>query len=101
MMTDTLLLWIRVVFVMAAISVTSVPLMYARSAWRTHLLGRLFMLKSIAFAIAIDVRLLFMFWKPNILIVFWVTAISLTLVAIATASLAILIWNMRRAGRSR
>lgn len=100
MTSGALILWIRIVLVFTSICVTAVPIIYAGAPWRTRLLGRLFMMQAVAFALATDIRVVFIFWKPtSMLINFWVTAITLTLVAIASGALAVLIWTMRHPRR--
>lgn len=92
---EVLMEWIRVATIIAAVCTTSVPVIYSFSPWYESILGRLFMLKAVSFALAMDLTVLFMLWKPsNILVVFWTDAVVLTLIAGSTASLAILIWRM-------
>lgn len=88
--------WIRIVLIVAAICTTAVPLLYSFSPWRSRRLGQLFMLQAVSFAVAIDLSLLFSYWRPkttedNILLLFWVDASVLTMIAISTAALA---WMM-------
>lgn len=90
-----LLLWIRVVAIIASICTTAVPIMYSFSPWRSRLIGKLFMLQAIAFAVAMDLTALFSFWHPrDILVVFMIDASVLTAVAASTAALTILMWKM-------
>lgn len=92
-----LLLWIRVCLCVAAAGSTTVPLIYAFSPWWTRRLGQIFMVKAISFALAIDMTVLFIFWQPkNILIQFWVEAVTFTAIAISTFTQAIMIWQFRR-----
>jgi hypothetical protein len=87
--------WIKVATFIAAICTTSVPVIYAFSPWYESKLGRLFMMKAVSFALAMDLTVIFMIWTPtNILVIFWTDAIVLTTIAASTASLAFLIWRM-------
>jgi hypothetical protein len=87
--------WIKIVTFIAAICTTSVPLIYSFSAWYASKLGRLFMLKSVSFALAMDLTVVFMIWQPtDVLVIFWTDAIVLTFISASTASLAFLIWRM-------
>jgi hypothetical protein len=92
-----LLLWIRVCLCIAAAGTTSVPLVYMFSPWYSTRLGQIFMLKAISFALAIDMTVLFIFWQPkNILIQFWVEAVTFTAIAISTSTQAFMIWRLRK-----
>jgi hypothetical protein len=87
--------WMLVVIVIAALGSTAVPVLYFFTGWRKRLLGRLFMFQSLAFAMAMDLTLLFQFWKPtNILLIFWISVVVLTLIAASTIALAIMVWNL-------
>lgn len=90
---DVLVFWFRVVCVICSISTTSVPILYSFTPWRTRLFGKLFMVQAIAFALAMDLSTLFAFWQPkNIYIVFWVNIAFLTGIAIATSTLAVMMF---------
>lgn len=93
---ETLRFWIRVCLWVAAICTTLVPAIYSLSPWYRSLLGRAFMVQAIAFAMIVDITLIFSYWKPDsqadILVRFWVNAVLLTIVAGATLMLAISIW---------
>lgn len=91
---ETLRYWIRIVLIIAALGTNSVPLLYFFAPWRSHAIGRFFMLQAVAFAVAMDMSLLFSFWQPkDIRIVFWVNAIVLTGIAVSTSSLTVLMWK--------
>lgn len=89
---QTLISWIRVVETIAAICTTAVPVIYAFSGWNTRTLGRLFMWQAISFAAALDVTVIFTFWRsrtPNILMmILTIDAIVLTAIAASTAAMA-------------
>jgi hypothetical protein len=95
MSVEELRLWIRIVVVIATVATTSVPIVYAFTPWYTRPIGRLFMLQAVSFTIAMSLRLLTLFWIPkNPLVIFWIAAVTLTLIAGSTTALAILIWRM-------
>lgn len=94
----TLQAWIRVVVFVAAICTTTLPVLYASLfPWRRRRLGQLFMLQAIAFALAMDLTALFSIWgkKIDILILFWIDATVLTLVAVSSLLLAIFMLRLR------
>lgn len=93
---ETLRLWIRVVQFVAAICATIFPIVYAFSRWYASWLGRLLMLQGVALAAALDMSLIFQFMRadPNIMLRFWVYAVVLTLIAVATAALAYMVVRM-------
>lgn len=92
-----LILWIQGCLIVAAIGTTAVPVIYAFAPWRKRLLGKIFMMKAISFAAAMDLTLLFTFWQPHdILIQFWTEAVVLTAIAISTSLQAFMIWRLRR-----
>lgn len=87
----TLLHWLRVVLIVAAICATLFPILYLFSHWWSTMLGRLLMLQGVAFALALDVTCLFTYWRPtDILVEFWIDVIVFTLIAVATASLTVM-----------
>ena len=87
-----LTLWIQGCLILAAISTTAFPVLYAFAPWWSTRLGRGLMIQGIAFALAIDLTLLFTFWETdNILLLFWVNAVVLTLLAFASGYLT---WKM-------
>lgn len=93
----TLILWIRGCLIVAAAGTNAVPIIYAFAPWRKRLLGKIFMMKAISFAAAMDLTLLFTFWTPtDILVQFWTEAIVLTAIAISTSLQAFMIWQLRR-----
>lgn len=86
---EVLRAWLLVVVVIAAIGATAVPVIYSFLPWRKHRVGFAFMLMAISFAAALDMTVLFAFWRPQeILILFWVQAIVFTGIAISTSTLA-------------
>lgn len=90
---EVLQFWLRIVCVIACVTTTAVPVIYAFAPWRTRLFGRLFMLQAVSFAAAIDLITLFAFWRPdNILIVFWVEVIVISGIAVSTLLLTVMMW---------
>lgn len=99
---DILRIWIMAMLCLAAVCVNSVPAIYMFCPWRNTWLGKLFMLQAISFAFAIDVSVLFQFWKPaDILLVFWTVIILYTLIAVSTSALAVFIWRLNSVGRKK
>lgn len=97
---DVLMNWITACLVAAAIFTTAFPVLYLFSPWHSTRLGRLLMLQAVAFALAIDLTLLFQFWVPvNVLIVFWMNAAVFFLIAIATGALTIMLWRVNHQKR--
>jgi len=90
---EVLRAWIRVVLIITAICSNSVPILYSFSPWRRSVLGKLFMLQAVTLAIAVDLNVLFMIWRPtDVLVLFWINTIILTALAVSTGSLAVFIW---------
>jgi hypothetical protein len=87
---EVLRMWIRIVLCIAALGSTSFPVLYLFSPWRSSPIGRLFMLQAVSFAVAMDLSLLFVFWRPeSILVRFWINAIVLTAIAMSTILLTV------------
>jgi len=90
-----LMAWIFVCLIVAALCTTAFPVLYAFSPWRSSLLGKLFMLQAIAFALAMDATVIFNLWKPsNILFLFWANVVVFGLIAVATALLTGMLWRL-------
>lgn len=95
---DALILWIRIALVYGAISTTAIPIIFSVVPWRTRPIGRLFMIQAIAFASALDIQAVRVFWKPKDMIpVYFVNALTLSCIGVATTALAIYVWRMVRA----
>lgn len=89
----TLTEWLRCVLIIAAVCTTAFPVLYSFANWTSTALGKIVMAHSIAFALAMDVTVLFQYWHPNdILAVFWVEALMFTFIAIATTALTYMLW---------
>lgn len=87
---DVLTAWILVCVIIAAIGTTLVPFIYAFFPWRLRPIGKLFMLQSVSFALAMDITALFMLWPiKNILVLFWIDAFALTFIALTSIAMAL------------
>ena len=85
---EVLRAWLLVVVIVAAVGATAVPILYSFLPWRKHRIGPPFMLQAVAFAGALDLSVLFAFWRPkDVLIIFWVQALVFTAIAISTTTL--------------
>lgn len=92
---QTLLRWIQTCLAFAAFSTTLFPFLYLFSPWYKTKLGRVLMLQSVAFALAIDLTLVFSFWTPtNIYVVLWLNVIVFSLIAISTGLLTWAMWRI-------
>lgn len=91
----TLMLWGDIALVVAAIATTAFPLLYMFSPWYRSQVGRLIMMKALAFAMAMDATVYFRFWLPeNIKIAYLVNDIVFTAISIAVSALTIQLWRM-------
>lgn len=95
---DVLTAWLLIVVVIAAISATAVPVLYSRSNWRSRPLGKRFMAQAISFAAALDTTVLFQFWHPDILVMFWMETAIFTVIALSTFGMALKVWKLRNPG---
>lgn len=87
--------WILVCVIIAAIGTTAVPILYSFFPWRSRPIGKLFMLQSVSFALAIDLTVLFFLWPTsNILVLFWINAAVFTF--ISTTSISMAVWFVTR-----
>lgn len=79
----------------AATMATAFPLLYSFSPWWSTTVGRLLMFKAISFALVLDMTVVFQFWQPeDILIYFWVQVVCFTLIAISTGLLTFFMVRM-------
>ena len=96
--------WIQICLIIAAVCTTVFPLLFACSPWYKSSLGRAIMLRSVAFALIIDLTAVFQFWQTdNIMLLFWVNAVSFSLVTIASIILTWQLWerNYRNPNRRK
>lgn len=92
---QTLRQWLLFMMIITAICATALPAVYSFTGWRTYTVGRLFMLLSISYAFALDITVLFAFWRPtDILTIFWTDALVFTFIAGASLALVILVVKM-------
>jgi len=92
----TLQAWIRIVVLIAAFCTNSVPVIYATFPWRARPIGRLFMYQALSLSMAMDLTALFSYWKPkDVLVVFWVDALVITLIAATSLMMAIFMLKIR------
>lgn len=82
--------WLRVSLIVAAISTTLFPLLYFLTRWYRSVIGRVLMLQSISFAAAVDVTVVFQYWRPHsILLQFWIEVVIFSFIALASAALTL------------
>jgi hypothetical protein len=99
---EVLRAWLLVVVVIAAIGATAVPIIYSFLPWTRHRIGPPFMLQAVALAGAIDMTVLFAFWRPDdILVIFWAQALVFTGIAVSTSTLVWVTIRMRYPNRRR
>lgn len=86
---ETLVRVIHLIFNIAAITATVLPLAYAFVPWYKSLVGRVLMLHAVALALALDVTAVFRYWHThNEELLLWIYITVISLVAIGTTSLA-------------
>lgn len=89
---ETLTHWVVGMLAIACVCATAFPILYLFAPWYKTRLGRALMIQGWAFAVALDLTLLFYFWQPvSLFVVLWVNAVVFTLIAGATAYLT---WKM-------
>lgn len=93
---DSLRLLVRIALIIGAICSTSLPALYAFSPWRSRTIGKLFMAQALALAATIDLWCILQLWPPNLLVHYYLDAVVLTAVALATAGLTIFLWRVNR-----
>src|SRR5688572_19826973 len=93
---EVLRAWLLVMVVIAAVGATAVPVLYSFLPWKKHQIGPPFMLQAVSFAGALNITVLFAFWRPkDILIIFWVQALLFTAIAVSTSTLVLVTIRMR------
>jgi len=99
---EVLRAWLLVMVVIAAVGATAVPVLYSFLPWKKHQIGPPFMLQAVSFAGALNITVLFAFWRPkDILIIFWVQALLFTAIAVSTSTLVLVTIRMRYPKRKR
>lgn len=97
---DTLLRWAQGCLIIATIFSNMYPIMYAFSPWHKSALGRIIMFKAIAFAMALNITLLFQFWHPeDLMVLYLIDAVVFTFIAITTASVTYMVWKLNYSER--
>lgn len=96
-MLEALLLFSNV---SAAVATTAFPLMYALSPWRDSLVGRALMWRSIAFAAAVDVSLIYHLFKiENWYPIVWVFLFST--ITITNLAMCVVLWRINHKREER
>lgn len=93
----------RLFLIIATISVTSFPVLYAFSPWYRAPLGRAVMLQAVTLAFAIWLKFVLTFFLaegPRGLLL-WTNVIVLAMIAIATSALTYLLWHIRRNAKKK
>lgn len=81
--------------IMAALGTTAIPTVYAFTPWRTRVLGKMFMLNSVLFAMTIDLTAILYIWKlEDTTMALWLRALRFGFIACATAVVAWWIWRL-------
>lgn len=92
---ETLTLIIKWCLFVAAFFTTLFPVLYAFAPWWSTTLGRLLMFMTVSFAVVLDLTVLFQFWQPeDIMIYFWVEAVCFALIAASTSALTFFMVRM-------
>jgi len=94
---ETLRMWIRFLTVFTMVAVTSFPVVYAFTPWRSRPLGRILMFLGISYAFAFNITTLFSFWRPkNLLWMFGLYTVMLLFIAFASILLTGWVWKLNR-----
>lgn len=92
---------IKYALFVAAFFATLFPLLYSFSEWNKSVLGRILMLHGISLALALDVTVLFYFWQPkDILVFFWVEIVIFSLIAVANLLMCVYLVRYNYMNRS-
>lgn len=103
MVDPVLLLVIKIVISVAAVTTTSFPILYLRSPWTKTWLGRVMMIQAAALAMAIDLSFVQVFFlnaesRPFLI---WVNLSIITTIALTSAILTYLLWTFQDRARRR
>lgn len=94
-MSSVLMVWILICLVVACISVTTFPIMYSFTAWKSTALGKLLMFQAVAFALAMDFTLVAQFIQPmDTWVLFGANAFIFTLIAVSTSMMTYQMWRL-------
>lgn len=92
---ETLFHWTQTCLIIAAITTTAFPVLYAFSPWYKSKLGRIVMAQSLAFAVAIDMTTIFQFWVPSSMrLILWLNALVFSSIAAASTALTWKLWKL-------
>jgi hypothetical protein len=93
----------RLLLILAAITVTSFPVLYAFSPWYSRPLGWAVMLQAVTLMLAIWLKFTLTFFLadgPRGFLL-WTNVFVLSLIAIATSTLTYLLWGIRREAKKK
>jgi len=93
----------RLLLIVATISTTSFPVLYAFSPWYKAPLGRAVMMQAVTLALAIWLKFVLTFFiaeGPRVFLL-WTNVVVLILITIATSSLTYLLWTIRRTAKRK
>lgn len=88
----------RLILIVAALTVTSFPVLYAFSPWYRRPLGRAVMLQAVTLMLAIWLKFTLTFFLadgPRGFLL-WTNVFVLIMITIATGALTYLLWHIRR-----
>ena len=91
----------RLVLIVATLTTTSFPVLYAFSPWYRAPLGRAIMMQAVTLALAIWLKFVLTFFLadgPRGFLL-WTNVVVLVLITIATSALTYLLWKIRRNAR--
>lgn len=91
---NTLRNWLIAALWVAAFFATIAPTLYAFTPWRSRPVGRVVMMMALCLASALDATLLFNYWHPDILVIFWFDASLFTAIAMTAIAFTIMIWRL-------
>ena len=91
---NTLKQWLIAALWVASFFATAAPTLYAFTPWRSRPVGRVVMMMALCLAGALDASLLFYYWKPDILVIFWFDAALFTVIGATAATFTVMIWRM-------
>lgn len=88
----------RLFLIIAVIATTSYPILYSFLPWHRSRLGRAMMLKAVAFAVTMWLKLTLTFFLNDSTreILLWVNAFALILIGLATFTMTYELWTIIR-----
>lgn len=93
----------RLILIVALITTTSFPVLYAFAPWYKAPLGRAVMAQSATLALAVILKFILTFFLaegPRTALL-WTNVIVLILITISTSSLTYLLWQIRRKAKRK